>query len=155
MKVRSTKQDDIPALQEVLDGTELFPRELLPDMMAGFLSDDDNHDIWLTCEANGNAVGFCYAVPEALAEGTWNMLAIAVLPAEQSNGFGGAIVNHLEIVLRDRGQRLLIADTSGTDAFAQTRAFYRKIGYVEEARIRNFWGVGDDKIIFCKSLVSC
>jgi len=152
MKIRQTKQDDIIALQEVLNGTELFPSEMLPDMVRAFVSDADSSDIWLTCEAKGKAVGFCYAVPEELAEGTWNMLAIAILPAEQGNGFGGAITQHLEVELKKRGQRILIADTSGTDEFAQTREFYRKNGYSEEARIRDFWAAGDDKIVFWKSL---
>ena len=153
MKIRPTKHDDIAALQEVLDGTELFPSEILPDMVSGFLSEDENPDIWLTCEANGKAVGFCYAVPEELAEGAWNMLAIAVLPAQQGSGYGGAIAKHLEAELKEHGQRILIADTSGVDEFAQTRAFYLKNGYAEEARIRDFWDAGDDKIVFWKSLV--
>ncbi len=152
MKIRPTKQDDIAALQEVLNGTELFPSEMLPDMVSGFLANDESADIWLTCEANGKAVGFCYAVPEELAEGAWNMLAVAVLPSEQGGGCGGAIIKHLEAVLKKRGQRILIADTSGADAFVQTRAFYRKNGYVEEARIRDFWAAGDDKIVFWKPL---
>jgi ribosomal protein S18 acetylase RimI-like enzyme len=91
-------------------------------------------------------------VPEALTDGTWNMLAIAVLPARQGEGRGGALVARLEAILRDRGQRVLIADTSGTDAFARTRAFYRVNGYAEEARIRDFWAEGDDKVVFWKSL---
>lgn len=152
MKIRPTKHDDIAALQEVLNGTELFPSEMLPDMVSGFLSTDESPDIWLTCEANGVAVGFCYAVPEALADGAWNMLAIAVLPTEQGGGCGGAITKHLEAELKERGQRILIADTSGADDFAQTREFYRKNGYAEEARIRDFWAAGDDKIVFWKSL---
>jgi GNAT superfamily N-acetyltransferase len=121
MKIRPTKHDDIAALQEVLDGTELFPSEMLPDMVGGFLADGESADIWLTCEANGK-------------------------------GYGGAIVEHLEAELKARGQRILIADTSGVDGFAQTRAFYRKSGYSEEARIRDFWAAGDDKIVFWKSL---
>ena len=152
MKIRPTKHDDIAALQEVLNGTELFPSEMLPDMVGSFLSNDESSDIWLTCEANGKAVGFCYAVPEELAEGTWNMLAIAILPTEQGNGCGGAIVKDLEAELHERGQRILIADTSGTDEFAQTREFYRKNGYSEEARIRDFWAAGDDKVVFWKSI---
>lgn len=152
MKIRSTKRDDIAALQEVLTGTRLFPSETLPDMVGGFLTDDENHDIWLTCEANGKAIGFCYAAPEELAEGTWNMLAIAVLPTRQGKGNGGAIARHLEAELKERGQRILIADTSSADEFAKTREFYRKNGYTEEARIRDFWAAGDDKIVFWKSL---
>ncbi|MEO1249198.1 MAG: GNAT family N-acetyltransferase, partial [Pseudomonadota bacterium] len=30
--------------------------------------------------------------------------------------------------------------------------FYRRCGYVEEARIRDFWSAGDDKIVFWKAL---
>ena len=152
MNIRPTKLDDTPALQEVLDSTELFPSEILPDMVARFLEHDDGSEIWLTNESAGQAIGFCYAVPEQLAEGAWNMLAIAVLPTEQGNGCGGAIVKHLEEMLRTREQRILIADTSGSEEFGPTRAFYRQNGYAEEARIRDFWAPGDDKIAFWKSL---
>lgn len=152
MKIRPTQHDDIAALQQVLDATALFPSELLPDMVGGFLADRESPDIWLTCEADGRPVGFCYAVPEQLADGAWNMLAIAVSPSVQGAGYGGAIVAHLEAALNARGERIVIADTSGTDDFAQTRAFYRKNGYSEEARIRDFWADGDDKVVFWKSL---
>lgn len=140
-------REDIPALQKVLDGTELFPSEMLPDMMNG------DGDIWLTAELDGRTLGFCYAAPEALTEATWNMVAIAVLPSAQGIGVGGALTAELEAELQRRSQATLIVDTSGTEAFAQTRAFYAKRGYIEEARIRDFWAPGDDKVIFWKSLV--
>ena len=152
MKIRPTKHDDIPSLQQVLDETALFPSEMLPDMLEGFLSNGESSDIWLTCEASGEPVGFCYAVPEELADGTWNMLAIAVLPHKQGSGCGAAIVKHLEAELSARRQRILIVDTSGADAFAKPREFYRKNGDSEEARIRDFWAPGDDKVVFWKSL---
>ncbi len=152
MIIRPTKSVDIPLLKLVLDGTRLFPSEMLPDMMRGFLSNDDSEDVWLTCEDDGEAIGFCYAAPEVLTEGTWNMLAIAVLPSKQGSGKGGAIVAELENQLLKQGHRVLIADTSGKDDFTQTREFYRKNGYTEEARIRDFWAAGDDKIVFWKSL---
>ncbi|MFK7791187.1 MAG: N-acetyltransferase family protein [Devosiaceae bacterium] len=152
MKIRPTKSDDVSALQLVLKGTDLFPPEMLPDMLSGFLSVDDSEDQWLTCEQDRKAIGFCYAVPEQLAEGTWNMLAIAVHPEQQRSGAGKAIVAQLESDLRSQGQRILIADTSGTDGFANTREFYRKSGYTEEARIRDFWAKGDDKVVFWKAL---
>ncbi|MFA9230156.1 MAG: GNAT family N-acetyltransferase [Microgenomates group bacterium] len=152
MNIRPTKHDDLADLQEVLDGTELFPREMLPDMVSSFLSGDDGSDLWLTCEVDGKAVGFCYAVPEELTDRAWNMLALAVLPMLQGKGHGSALVARLEATLKGRSQRILIADTSGVAAFAQTREFYRKNHYIEEARIRDFWAAGDDKIVFWKSL---
>ncbi|WP_419906124.1 N-acetyltransferase family protein [Hoeflea sp.] len=152
MKIRPTKSRDVSALQLVLEGTNLFPQEMLPEMLSAFLSGDKDLGHWLTCEKEGVAIGFCYAAPEQLAEGTWNMLAIAILPEEQGIGAGKALVNRLESDLRSNGQRILIVDTSGTDGFTDTREFYRKNGYIEEARIRDFWAPGDDKVVFWKAL---
>ena len=54
--------------------------------------------------------------------------------------------------LQASGNRVLIVDTSGTESFSGTRRFYNRCGYTEEARIRDFWGPGDDKIVFWKAL---
>ena len=148
MIIRTTTSQDLAALGAVLEGTKLFPPELLPEMFAG----GDAAEIWLSCEVDGVAVGFCYAVPEELAEGTWNMLALAVLPSQQKQKCGTQIVAALEAMLRERQARIVIADTSGTEAFARVRRFYQKNGYAEEARVRDFWAAGDDKIVFWKAL---
>ena len=152
MIVKLTKQHDLAALQLVLDGTGLFPSEMLPDMLGEFLAGETTEEIWLTCEQEGEAIGFCFAVPEQLAEGTWNMRAIAVLPSVQRGGAGRLMVATLEEKLRAAGHRVLIADTSGTAEFELTRRFYQKNGYHEEARIRDFWAAGDDKVIYWKAL---
>ncbi len=152
MHIRDTQSGDVPGLTRVLEETGLFPVEMLPGLLEAFLSESPSSDVWLTCEQDGEPVGFCYTVPEELAEGTWNMLAIGVRPGLQGKGAGAALVAELEARLRTLGQRVLIADTSGTAEFDRTREFYRKNGYVDEARIRDFWGPGDDKVTFWKSL---
>ena len=149
--IKSTSPKDILGLQAVLDGTGLFPSEMLPDMLAPSLA-GETEAFWLTCHSDGEAVGLCYTVPEELADGTWNMLALAVRPDLQGKRFGAALVHAAEQYLKDKGQRILIVDTSGTDAFALTRKFYAQNGYEEEARIRDFWADGDDKVIFRKAL---
>jgi ribosomal protein S18 acetylase RimI-like enzyme len=154
MIVRDIRSSDIPALQRVADETGLFPADMLPDMASEFLSGDDPSDLWIALEADGEVVGFCYAAPEEMADGTWNMLALAVLPSRQKGGVGAALVAELENRLRAQGNRILVVDTSGTPNFEGARAFYRRSGYVEEARIRDFWAKGDDKVIFWKSLTS-
>jgi ribosomal protein S18 acetylase RimI-like enzyme len=108
----------------------------------------------VTCEVDGKAVGFCYAVPEEFTDRAWNMLALAVLPLLQDKGHGGAPVSQLETTLKGCGQRVLIADTAGVDTFAQLREFYRKNGHTKEAHTRDLWAAGDDKIVFWKSLAS-
>ena len=139
-------------IPSILDATQLFPSEMLPDMMNDHLNSTQASDLWLTCDQNGEICGFCYAAPEALTDGTWNMLAIAVSPAHQGQGCGKAIVAALEKTLQQHSVRLLIADTSGTADFAAARAFYRAAGYQQEASIRDYWAAGDDKITFTKAL---
>jgi ribosomal protein S18 acetylase RimI-like enzyme len=117
-----------------------------------YLSSGESHDVWLTYELEGEAAGFCFAVPEKLTDGTWNMLAIAVHPAHQGRGAGSALVKRLETTLIMRSQSVLIADTSGAPEFKLTREFYGKNGYTEEARIRDFWAAGNDKVVFWKLL---
>jgi ribosomal protein S18 acetylase RimI-like enzyme len=151
MIIRPTTLDDVADLQQVVDATEMFPGDLLPGMFAGATEDGG---LWLTCELDGKAVGFCFAVPETFAEGTWNMLAIAVHPGVQGRAMGSALVQDLEARLKEQGQRILVVDTSGTDSFAGARAFYLRNGYAQEARIRDFWAAGDDKITFWKSLAA-
>lgn len=157
MLIRPTISSDIPALQNVLDATELFPKEMLPDLLQGFLSGDKSEtELWLTCcettKQDETPTGFCFASVEELTDRTWNMKAIAVMPSLQRSGFGRGLVQALEDALRARNQRILIVDTSSTDDYLPTRAFYQNVGYVEEGRIRDFWGEGDDKIVFWKSL---
>ncbi|WP_299484129.1 GNAT family N-acetyltransferase [uncultured Roseibium sp.] len=149
--IQLTTKDDIPDLQIVLDQTGLFPSEMLPDMLAPALA-DEGKGIWLTSHFNGAAVGFCYTVPEEMADGTWNMLALAVRPDLQGRKLGTGLVKAVEERLRKKRQRILIVETSGTDEFALTRAFYARNGYAEEARIRDFWAAGDDKVTFRKAL---
>ena len=149
--ITPTLPEDVPALCGVLDSTELFPSDMLEDMLAPALAGETDA-FWLTCHFDGKAVGLCYTVPEELADGTWNMLALAIHPDLQGRGLGAALVSAAEQHLRDMSQRILIVDTSGTDDFALTRKFYAQNGYEEEARIRDFWAEGDDKVIFRKAL---
>jgi len=152
MMIRQTEAGDVPALQIILDETELFPSELLPDMLDDGAEDGEDAALWLTALDGEQAVGFCYVIPEPMTTGTWNMLAIAVRPAHQGDGTGAALVAQAENALREQGARLLIVDTSGTEAFARTRAFYTRLNYTEESRIRDFWETGDDKVTFRKAL---
>ena len=146
-----TTPADIPALQRVLDETHLFPSGMLPDMLAPMLA-GDSPARWLTCQRDGVAIGLCFAEPEELTDGTWNMRALALHPQYQGQGLGAALTRALEDQLRAEGQRLIIVDTSGTDDFAQTRGFYSHVGYSQVACIPDYWAKGDDKVVFSKPL---
>ncbi|MEM7733264.1 MAG: GNAT family N-acetyltransferase [Pseudomonadota bacterium] len=149
--ISNTTADDIAPVQQIVDATGLFPPELVPELLDPFLAGDTS-ELWHSARIGEDLVGFCYTVPEMLAEGAWNIAAIAVDPSHQGSGIGKALLRDVEQGLRDRAQRLILVDTSSTEDFARTRDFYLKNGYEEEARIRDFWSGGDDKVMFRKAL---
>jgi ribosomal protein S18 acetylase RimI-like enzyme len=149
--IRSVTPNDLPALKAVIDASELFPSDMLDAMIDPYLSGQASDEFWLT-DDDGGPIAVAYYVPERLTEGTWNLLLIAVHPDYQGQGRGAALLRHVEHALTVRGERLLLVETSGLPSFAGTRAFYHRCGYHEEARIRDYYQAGEDKIVFRKAL---
>jgi ribosomal protein S18 acetylase RimI-like enzyme len=150
--IRPVTSRDMPALKGIIDATGLFPPEMLDDMTAGFLAGSGGEELWLTLDDRG-PVALAYVVPERLTQGTWNVLLIAVHPDRQNQGLGAALLRHIEQALIPKGGRILLVETSGLPAFERTRRFYLRCGYDEEARIRDFYQAGEDKIVFRRALV--
>jgi ribosomal protein S18 acetylase RimI-like enzyme len=153
--IRAIAHDDINALLALAEVTGLFqPEEIgeLAHMLAAHFDDaTDSSGFWLTDDDNG-LVGVAYFAPERMTLGTWNLYLIAIHPKYQRQGKGAAFLAHIEKMLTERGERILLVETSGLESFEYVRAFYRQNGYEEEARIREFYKPGDDKIVFRKVL---
>ncbi len=153
--IRTATSDDTTALMALAEETGMFTGDEL-EGLAGMLSAyfdgklGEDH-VWLV-DDDGGLRGAAYYAPEVMAYGVWNLFFIGVREAERRRGRGEALLHHVEQALRDRGERLLLVETSGLEAFAPARRFYRKNGFDEEARIREFYKAGDDKIVFRKAL---
>ena len=97
-------------------------------------------------------LGFtCYGI-RYLAEGVYDLLWIAVDPDARRKGVGRDLITASEEAVRAMGGRILIAETSGTPEYASTREFYVRVGYVNEASIKDFYKLGDDLNIYTKRL---
>jgi GNAT superfamily N-acetyltransferase len=106
------------------------------------------HDVWLIDDEDDGTAAIAYVAPERMTAGTWNLYLLGVHPARQRGGRGAAMVRHVETVVRGRGARLLLVETLGLPEFEPQRAFYRRCGFDEEARIRDFYDHGADKVVF-------
>lgn len=146
LNIRPAEARDVGAIGRLATSTDLFPGEMLDDMIAGYLSKATS-DIWFVA-VDGDVLGFGYCEPERMADGAWNLLAIGVAPDRQGQGVGAAMLRHLEAALQKAGARILIVETLGTAEFQSARDFYLKNGFDEEARIRDFYEDGGDKIVF-------
>lgn len=149
--VRPMRQDDLAALGVVLTETALFPPEMLAGMAEPWFA-DPSAAVWLVARDGAGVCGLCHARPEALTDGTWNLLALAVRPAAQGRGTAAALVSRAEGEMRLRGARLALVDTAGTADYAAACRLYARHGYAQVARIPDYWAEGVDKITFAKRL---
>jgi ribosomal protein S18 acetylase RimI-like enzyme len=129
--------------EEVACATELVDLALQPN----------NRDYKiLVADRDGTLVGYvCYG-PTPMTEGTHDLYWIASDPAVRGQGVGASLISGMEGDLRRLEARLIRVETSATEAYGPTRGFYASMKYTEEARIRDFYKVGDDLIILTKRL---
>lgn len=155
--IRVATAEDREVMLAIAARSGLFGPEEVGELEAAldaFLSSSGSDDIWLIQYSSGEPAAIAYYAPERMTNGTWNLYLLAVDPAVRGQGNGAALVQWIEEDLRQRHARTLLIETSGTDAFARQRAFYQRLGYDEEARIRDFYDVGDAKVVYWKSLAS-
>ena len=94
----------------------------------------------------------CYG-PTPLTQGVYDLYWIVTDPTVQGKGFGRSLIEYVEQDVIKRGGRLLLIETSSQEAYGQTIRFYKKAGYQRVARIKNFYQIGDDKLVFSKELI--
>lgn len=156
LNIRPANPEEAPLLLEIAVDSGLFPptdisalSEMIDAYFAGAL--DPSH-VWLVHEVDDVVCAAAYYAPEMMTDRVWNLLFIAVRERFKGQGLGSALLGHIERALQERGQRMLLIETSSLGTFAKTRAFYLKHSYEEEARLRDYYEPGDDKVVFRKVL---
>jgi ribosomal protein S18 acetylase RimI-like enzyme len=94
----------------------------------------------------------CYG-PVPLTQGAYDLYWIVVNPASRGKGLGSHLLKYVETDVLRRGGRMILIETSSQESYGDTILFYEHSGYHLVARIRNFYKIGDDKLIFQKELV--
>ncbi len=155
--IRAMTAEDAAEVIEVVVAADMFTADEVPfleEMLSGYeaAARDEGHVAVVVDEGPMGVAGVAYYRPKEAADRVWDLTMIAVRPALQGHGLGRALLLHVEQDLRDRGERLLLVDTSGTTRYDRTREFYQRCGYSQEARVRDYWEDGDDLVIFSKRI---
>lgn len=107
---------------------------------------------FVVAERAGRLVGYaCYGnIPGT--DRRYDLYWIAVAPDMQGKGLGREILRRTEQDVRAAGGARLYVDTSTSEHYAPTRAFYKRTGYRVAAELPDFFRDGDGKTIFVKAL---
>jgi len=101
---------------------------------------------------NSVAIGYACYGPTPLTQGVYDLYWIVIDPAAQGKGLGRLLMEHVERDVVKRGGRMLLIETSSQEAYGATIRFYERSGYELVARIKDFYRIGDDKLVFSKGL---
>lgn len=107
---------------------------------------------FLFADATDRTVGYACYGPIACTQASFDLYWIVVEPAHQASGVGRTLLHACETRIADGGGRRVYVETSSRPLYQPTRTFYQRCGYVEEARLRDFYADGDDKVVFVKAL---
>ena len=96
--------------------------------------------------------GYVLYGPTPLTEGVFDLYWIAVDPKQQGQGIGQLLLRFVENEVRRQRGRMLLIETSSKESYAPTLRFYERSGYEEISRIKDFYRIETDKIVYCKKL---
>jgi ribosomal protein S18 acetylase RimI-like enzyme len=155
-EIRPLRRDDREPLRQLLVETEVFTGEevdIALELIDIVLDKPGQKDyIIRVFEDDGKVMGYYCIGPTPATEATYDLYWIATKPSGQHKGIGSALDDHALELIRSKGGRLVVAETSSQPKYDKTRSFYCARGYTELSRIRNYYREGDDLVVYGKYL---
>jgi ribosomal protein S18 acetylase RimI-like enzyme len=155
-EIRQARPEDKEPVMMILKETKFFrPEELrvAEEVFDDALSGDCEGDYQsFVAREEHKMIGWICFGPTPCTSGTFDIYWVVVAPAHQNQGAGTSLVNYATTIIKDLGGRMITVDTSGSQRYLSTRRFYETLGYRKESCIKDFYAVGDDKIIYIKRI---
>ncbi|MCU0363458.1 MAG: GNAT family N-acetyltransferase [Bacteroidales bacterium] len=107
---------------------------------------------WITVRDEDGLVAFANYGKNAFSTHSWDLYWIAVHQESRNKKLGSLLLKACEDDARERGCGILWIETSGRPLYDSTQSFYIRNGYTLEASLREFYGPGDPKQIYVKTL---
>ena len=160
MKIRPAVAADRPRILEILITTARFSQQeigwamdLVDAATDGGRAEYSVHVLESPDSGPSRMIqGYVCFGPTPRSEGVFDLYWIAVDPRQQGQGLGQLLLRFVENEVRRQHGRMLLIETSSKKSYAPTIRFYQRAGYEEISRIKDFYRIEDDKVVFCKTL---
>jgi ribosomal protein S18 acetylase RimI-like enzyme len=153
--IRALEPGDRLPIRRIVESTGVFTSdeadvaiELVDDLLAKGTA--SGYIIYSAVDDHGSVTGYYCIGNRPMTDGTYDLYWIAVDPTVHNHGVGRALLVHAEEKIRSVGGRLVIAETSSQPKYENTRKFYLHNSYKELARIKDFYRIGDDLVVYGK-----
>jgi GNAT superfamily N-acetyltransferase len=155
-QLRHLNASDRGRIEEITRAVGLFREDEIPVALEVFdeavrTTSLDAPYVALGADVDGRLAGWICWGPTPCTLGTYDLYWMAVDPSAQGSGIGTALITEMERILEGTA-RLIVVETAGRSDYSATRAFYQARGYRATATIPEFYGPGDDQVVFVKSV---
>jgi ribosomal protein S18 acetylase RimI-like enzyme len=156
MNIRRAGNGDRERIREILIATARFTRQEVGwamELVDAALNHPEREEYSAYVLGDEGAIhGYVLFGPTPMTDGVYDLYWIAVDPKQQGHGFGQLLLKFVENEVRRHAGRMLLIETSSKRSYAPTIRFYQRAGYHEISRIKDFYRIEDDKVVFSKSL---
>ncbi len=152
--VSLARPEDLENLQDILDRTKNF----LPDevAVARELLDESVSDVETTYQTlvarDKKAVGYVCFGRTPMTDHTFDLYWIVVDAQMQGHGIGRLLYAEMERAVREQQGKIVRIETSSSEGYDDTQAFYHRLGFEELNHIKDFYRDGDALITFVRYL---
>jgi ribosomal protein S18 acetylase RimI-like enzyme len=144
--------DEVDAMKDLLRSTNVFSSsdiDVAEELALEFINKGIASGYhFMICEANSGLCGFTCFGPDACSNGAWHLYWLAVEKKAQNTGVANKLLQATQKEIQSCGGRALYAETSSKISYAPARFFYEKKGFDKEAVLKDFYDLGDDKVIY-------
>lgn len=107
---------------------------------------------FIFCAVNGKKIGYSCFGPIPCTDERYRIYWLAVDEKLRGKGYGAMILQETEKLIAQKGGKRIYLETSMREQYQPTRDFYRKCGYIAEAKLDNYFYDGDGMVIYVKIL---
>jgi GNAT superfamily N-acetyltransferase len=114
--------------------------------------EDTEYTIKVAVDEHNKIVGYICICKSDLSDTYWEILWMLVVPGMHRGNIGTTLIKKAEeIVLENKGVGITLETSSRLD-YKPAREFYKTMGYKAVCKIRDFYSLGNDKLVYEKRL---
>lgn len=152
----SPEKRDIARVREIVESTKFFYHhevEIASELVEERIRDGESTGYFFVfAEIDGVTVAYSCFGPIIMSKTSFDLYWIATHSDYRGKGIGKKVLEETCKLANQMGCSIIIAETSGLPHYEPTRVFYTNNNFELEARLRDFYAMGDDKLFYTKRI---
>jgi GNAT superfamily N-acetyltransferase len=154
---KGIEPSDINSIEDIVRSTGYFYEfeiktalEIADETLTG--GTEKSGYLWMKVIDDNELVAFANYGKNPFSTHSWDLYWIVVHQNSRNKKLGSLLLRAIEDDIKTLGGKILWIETSGRPLYASTEEFYKRNGYILQAKLKDFYGTDDPKMIYSKDL---